>query len=288
MYEPYSERAWFYSAPGPEDTTQTAQMLNFVHTFVDQKGVSHPLLNGMNGNKWGMVHAWGVATDPLWHMAGVPDFHAPEAFGSWLTNTSDSPFVVVDQAQGITVGGGKASVTGPHTITASGLAYFVHGTNGVDRRRTAAGIFPKSDSTVNFSSRGRVPDTMLVTRAEADFALAHATGLGHPLEIFWAETDSNAGFKYPMVGAEGGKAGWGAEGQRIALKPTTDLSACNPMAKVIALTLEQNGAYIGDNAGGAAAIKVEQEATGHDVWGTTLSQNDLSCITWDDFYVAQY
>jgi hypothetical protein len=259
-------------------------MLNFVHTFPDQASTDYPLLRGTGSNNWGMVYEEGHASDPVWTLTGtVPSdakalttagFHAPESLGTELTGTSDSPFVVMDLADGITVWGGKASLVGDHLISVSSAGYFEHNSNGLDKRR------PESDSTVNNNSRGRIPDTMVVRKDAMDYALANHTDLGYVLEMFWAETDSSAGYKFPMTGAEGSKSGWGAEGQRIAISPSVDLSTrnCSPTAYVIALTLQRHGAYIGDNAGGGAGLKMQNGAF------PNLPADALKgCVTWDDF-----
>ena len=69
-----------------------------------------------------------------------------------------------------------------------------------------------------------------------------------------------------MVGAESGKNGWGAEGQRLAVRPDADLSHCTPQGAVIARTLQRHGAYLGDNAGGATSLKAEQDDASSAVW----------------------
>jgi len=105
-------------------------MRSFMATFADQKGTPYPLLNGVGGNKWGMVYAEGSASDPIWTLTGgLPTavashlsalgFHAPAYFGDMLTGTSDSPFVVLDRASGITVWGAGASKGVGNTIHVS-------------------------------------------------------------------------------------------------------------------------------------------------------------------------
>jgi hypothetical protein len=288
LYEPGS---YLYSAPGSIDQGATTAMRDFLHTFAAQAGTDYPLLRGVGSNKWGMVYAEGTASDPVWRLTGsvpsavaqqlsVDGFHAPAWLGDVLTGTTDSPFVVVDHATGISLWGAKASKGTGYTINVGAAGYFEHASNGLDKRR------PESDSTVNLMSRGRIPDTMVVTRAQMDAAVADHTDLGHVLEIFWAETDSTAGYKFPMTGAEGNKSGWGAEGQRIAIDPAVDLASrdCSPQALVIALTLQRHGAYLGDNSGGGAALKMEQENSSHPVWNGTVSADELAgCVTWDDF-----
>jgi hypothetical protein len=88
-----------------------------------------------------------------------------------------------------------------------------------------------------------------------------------------------------MVGAESGKSGAGAEGQRFRIKPGIDLASrpgcsptTNPVGLAIARTLQQHGAYIGDNSGSGSGVKTEQNA---DFPG--LNADSLrGCMTWDD------
>jgi hypothetical protein len=116
-------------------------------------------------------------------------------------------------------------------------------------------------------------------------AIRNGTGLGHVLEVFWVETNSAAGFAHPMVGAESGKSGAGAEGQRMRIKPGIDLAArpgcnpsTNPVGLAIARTLQQHGAYLGDNSGSGSGIKTEQNANFPGLDADSLS----GCMTWDD------
>jgi len=266
-------------------------MRSFMATFADQKGTPYPLLNGVGGNKWGMVYAEGSASDPIWTLTGgLPTavashlsalgFHAPAYFGDMLTGTSDSPFVVLDRASGITVWGAGASKGVGNTIHVSAAGYFDHASDGLDTRR------PESNSAQNFRSRGVIPDSMVIRKDRLDWAVANNTDLGHVLEIFWPETDSSLGNRLPMVGAESGKVGWGAEGQRIGIDPSVNLAdrPCTPYARAIALTLQRHGAYIGDNSGGAAAFKMQQDTSAHPVWGASVKQDELSgCVSWSDF-----
>jgi hypothetical protein len=291
---PYTAGSYFYSAPsdyGTIDPTLTSQMRSFMATFGDQKNTPYPLLTGVGGNQWGMVYAEGSAGDPVWTLTGaVPPevanrlstvgFHAPAYLGDMLTGTSDSPFVVLDRASGITIWGAGASKGPGNTIRVTSAGYFEHASNGLDSRR------PESDSTENFRSRGVIPDTMVIRKDRLDWAVANNTDLGHVLEIFWPETDSSLGYRLPMVGAEGGQAGWGAAGQRIGIDPSIDLATrnCTPYARAIALTLQRHGAYIGDNAGRSAVLKLQQDTPARPVWGASVKQDELSgCVSWSDF-----
>jgi hypothetical protein len=159
----------------------------------------------------------------------------------------------------------------------------MHASNGLDRRN------PKSNNTLNFRSRGAIPDAMVIRRDLVDAGIAAGTGLGHVLHMFLVETNSAAGFCHPMVGTESGKYGWGAEGQRLAIASDVNLTkrGLSPAALVIARTLQQHGAYIGDNAGGGSTLKAEQATSERDVWNGLLNQASLKGITWNDFVVLR-
>ncbi len=290
---PYSDSSFFKStvAGAPVDAAATAAFRAFMAGHPDQAGTGYPVIRGVDGNKWGVVYSEADGSDPIWRLTGsVPSevarlssigFHAPESFGARLTGTSDSPFVVVDRASGITVWGAKASTAGNHVLTVGAAGLFEHASNGLDRRN------PRSDSALNFRSRGAIPDAMVIRRDLMDRAIATGGDLGHVLHLFFVETDSAAGFVHPMVGAESGKSGWGAEGQRLAVRPDADLSGCSSQAAVIARTLQRHGTYLGDNAGGATSLKAEQDTAGGSVWGGTLHADELKgCISWADFVVV--
>jgi hypothetical protein len=289
---PYSNDSFFKSSVvgAPVDRAATAEFQAFMAHHPDQAGTGYPMIRGVGGNRWGMVYAEGRADDPVWRLVGsVPaevsvlkslGFHAPESFGSQLTGTSDSPFVVMDVASGFTVWGAKATKVGDHVISVGAAGLFEHNSNGLDRRN------PRTNSVINFRSRGAIPDAMVIRHDLMERAVATGGDLGHVLHVFFVETDSSAGAVHPMVGAESGKNGWGAEGLRIAVRAGADLSGCSPEAAVIARTLQRHGAYLGDNAGKATSLKAEQESPGHPVWGGALQADELKgCISWSDFVV---
>jgi hypothetical protein len=290
---PYGAGSYFRTpVSGTVDTAATAAFHAFMRTHPDQQNWAYPLIRGVGGNGWGTAYAAGSASDPVWRLTGsVPaevavlrtqGFHAPEWLGSVLTGTSDSPFVVLDRATGWTVWGAKSAVVGDHLISVGAAGLFEHASNGLDRRNPAA------TSRLNFRSRGAIPDAMVIRKDLVDWALPRNGDLGHVLHLFFVETDSSAGFRSPMVGAESGKAGWGAEGTRIAISPAVDLESrgLSPAALVVARTLQRYGAYLGDNAGGPSSLKAEQENAGHPVWGGALRSDSLRGITWDDFVVV--
>ena len=271
------------------DEGQTTAFRAFMATHPDQKETAYPLIRGVGGNKWGTVFVEGQASDPMWTLTGsVPDavsqletigFHAPESLGEQLTGTSDSPFVVLDRASGFSVWAAKAVMVSDHTISVGAAGLFMHDSNGLDKRN------PRSDSSVNFRSRGAIPDAMVIRHDLMSKAVASGGDLGHVLHLFFVETDSAAGHVHPMIGHESGKEGWGAEGQRIAVSPTADLSGCSPEGLVLARTLQRHGAYLGDNSGGATALKAQQDQ-GDALWGSSLTPDELGgCVDWEDFVV---
>jgi hypothetical protein len=291
---PYSADSYFKSTVtgAPIDQALTDSFHTFMATNAAQKGTPYPLIRGVGGNHWGTVYAEGQATDPVWKLTGtVPSavsqlktvgFHAPESLGSQLTGTSDSPFVVMDRGSGISVWGAKASVVGTHLITVGAAGFFQHASNGLDRRD------PLSNSTTSYRSRGAIPDSMVIRKDVMTQAIATGSDLGYVLHMFMVETNSAAGFVHPMVGAESGQSGWGAEGTRLAVKPTAVLTGCSPTAKVIALTLQRHGAYIGDNAGSQSSFKAEQDNAAKSIWGTSLTSDSLKgCVSWSDFQVVK-
>ena len=289
----YSEDSYFRSTvTGARiDEAATSRFHQFMTTHPDQAGTAYPVIRGVGGNQWGTAYAEGKATDPVWRLTGsVPaevaalattGFHAPEWFGAMLTGTSDSPFVVIDRATGISVWAAKSQVVGDHLISVGAAGYFEHASNGLDQRN------PLADSDRNFRSRGGIPDAMVIRKDAVDEGIRNGTGLGHVLHLFMVETDSSAGFTHPMTGAESGKYGFGAEGQRIAIRSDIDLTrrGLSPEGLVIARTLQQHGAYIGDNSGTTTSLKAEQENDVRNVWGGRLTADALEGITWDNFVV---
>lgn len=287
----------FFTSPtlgAPINTTRTAAFRTLMKTHPDQRSTAYPLIRGTSGNAWGTAYAYGTATDPVWKLAGtVPaacadlkttGFRAPAWLGQMLTGTSDSPFVVIDTGTGQSVWGAKAVwKPGTQTITVGASGRFKHATNGLDRRN------PRSDGRSNERSRGAIPDAMVIRKDLIDYGVANSTDLGHVLHLFMVETKTTDGHCHPMVGHESSKNGFGAEGERIAIRADLDLTTrgLSPEALVVARTLQRYGAYIGDNAGSKTALKAEQESSVRPVWGGRLPANALSRLSWDDFVVIE-
>jgi hypothetical protein len=292
-YLPYTADSFFKSkvVGAPVDSVATATFRSFMKTHPDQKGYPYPIIRGVGSNKWGTTFAEGTSADPVWKLTGTvatkagvlktSGFRAPANFGQRLTGTSDSPFAVLDLANGFTVFGTQAKVVAPYTISVASAGVTYHSSNGLDYRN------PKSNDVRNITSRGRISDAMVIRKSLADAAVAGSGDLGHTLHLFICETLTSAGYCHPMTGAESGNYGFGAEGLRIAIRPDLNVSALplSTYGKVIANTLQRYGCYIGDNSGGASSLKAEQESAVSPVWGTSLKSDALKGITWDDFIV---
>jgi len=283
----------------PVNQKLTREFHRFMATFPGQRGTDFPTIHGIDDNRWGMPFAMSTCSDPRWKIGAASGstpgrwqklrstgFHAPADLGAHLTGTNDSPLVVIDRCDHFTLWASNARVAGHHVLDVKSFGAFVHSSNGLDRRN------PRSDSRRNFRSRGVIPDSMLIRKDEMRYAVDHHTDLGQVLEFFFVET-SGAGhpcFTNPMVACERQRKGWGREGLRIAIAPRVDLTKrrCSPQARVIARTLKHYGGYLGDNSGGATALKAQQSTPGHPVWHGTLSRHELKgCISWRDFVVIR-
>ena len=272
---------------------RTRAFRSFMRRHPDQRDWSYPRINGVDGNMWGTAYAMGTAHDPIWRLTGDHNerarrlerrgFHAPEWLGRMLTGTDDSPLCVIDRASGFTMFCANAKVVGDHLIEATAGAITYHRSNGLDHRN------PWSNDARNFTSRGRISDAMVIRRDLVRYGVANDTDLGHVLHMFLVETRTRDGHRSPMVGCEGEKYGFGAEGERIAIAPWVDLSRrrLSPEAMVIARTLQNYGCYIGDNSGSQSCLKAEQENDVRRVWNGRLGQDALKSISWNDFVVLR-
>jgi hypothetical protein len=148
---------------------------------------------------------------------------------------------------------------------------------------------PQSDDERNFTSRGRITPAMQIPAEWLSDAIAEGRGLGYVLHWFFVENDStfSPSFVHPMVNDESGGDGWGPEGVRWRIDPAINLASrgLTPGCLAIARTMQENGAYLGDNSGSVTQIKL-----GHpDQYPASmgLSTNCLSGkISWNDFEVV--
>ena len=292
---PYSADSYFRRpvAGLSADPDRTAAFRSFMATYPDQRSYAYPRICGTGSNRWGTAYAMSTAADPMWTLTGnVPSicstvvsagFHAPDWLATVLTGTSDSPFCVVDLGSGFTVFGTKASLVAPRTISVQSAGITYHSSNGLHRKD------PLTNDKRNFTSRGRISDAMVIRSDLVSYGIANNTDLGHVLHLFLTETRSSDGCRHPMVACEGGKYGFGAEGERIAIDPAVDLTTrgLSPAGLVVARTLQRYGCYFGDNAGRESTLKAEQETAGHPVWNGRLNQDSLAGLRWDDFVVLR-
>lgn len=297
---PYTSNSFFKSRVenGPVDAARTTSFRNFMNGgYPEQKGWLYPAINGVTGSSWGTVYVEGNASDPVWFLSGVMSskvssvvgvgkkgFHAPAYLGDILTGTSDSPACIMDRANGYTIFAGKASKKSSNTIGVLSAGITYHASNGLNGTNTL------TTDKRNFTSRGRISESLVIRRDAVDYAIANNTGLGYVLQIFLVETKTTDGHCHPMTGHESSKNGWGAEGERIALKPDIDLTkrGLSPFGLAVARTLQQHGMYIGDNAGSMSALKAQQTNTKQNPWaGLTVSQQALKGLTWNDFNVIK-
>lgn len=297
-YLPYSADS-FYRQPlhdsAPVDQARTTAFRAFMKRHTDQKPFAYPTIKGLGTNKWGTVWAEADDQDPIWKLTGFANpkanvlkdkgFHAPMWFGEILTGSSDSPFGVMDFANRWTVFGTKASKTAPQTITVQSAGLTYHGSNGLDGKES------HSNDKRNTTSRGRISDAMVIRADLVKQGVANGTGLGHVLHLFLCETSTTDGHCPPMVGHESGKNGFGAEGERIRIDPSVDLTrrGLSPTALVVARTLQTHGCYFGDNAGRESTLKAQQNNVRQNPWQDLagMSEKMLAGITWDDFVVIK-
>jgi hypothetical protein len=275
--------------------TRTTSFRSFMKKHPDQRQYSYPRITGMDGNQWGTTTHVGSASDPVWKLKNprketqvlaTQGFHMADAVARRVpTGTQDRPFLIVDPVFGYSLFCADV-VPDPstRTITVSASAVFHHASNGLDKRN------PLSNEARNFASRGRIPDAMAIRPDLLKAGIENGTGLGHVLHVFFVETLTSAGHHHPMVGSESGKYGWGAEGDRIAIKPNVDLRArgLTDAALVIARTLQTHGAYLGDNSGSSTMLKgVQTTSTYNPYSGTNMKVDCLKALTWDDFVVLK-
>jgi hypothetical protein len=201
---------------------------------------------------------------------------------SFPTGTQDRPGVMIDPVFGYTVQFADAVPDrATRTLTVSNAGIMWHASNGLDYRN------PKSNDPRNFTSRGRILDAMVIRRDVLDRAVTNGTGLGHVLHLFFVETNEKDGVAHPMVGSESGEFGFGAEGERIRIRPDVNLAArgLTGACLAVARTFQENGAYLGDNSGSSTQIKASQPAA---YLGTNLTTDCMKGkVSWDDFEVVQ-
>jgi len=297
---PYSTDSFFRSRvlSAVVDTYRTAAFQSFMKSHPDQQRKNYPRINGIVAdNQWGTNFHLGKSTDPIWKLTGPglrtetriaasQGFHMADSVADRFPGGSqDRPGLMNDPIFGYSVHFADAVPNkATRTISVSSCGVFRHASNGLDGRN------PRSSESRNFCSRGRIPDAMVIRGDLVRAAAANGSSLGHVLQMFFVETNTADGFCHPMVGAENDKAGFGAEGLRIAIKPTVDLAARGLVggALAVARTLQEYGCYLGDNSGASSTLKGEQATAQYSPYaGTNISPTCLSALSWTDFVVVQ-
>jgi hypothetical protein len=256
------------------DNTVSASLTASFHTFMatarpgeTQHQVPYPRLN-LN-DLWSGVNHVSQPTDPVYKLTSntggtsspkldilrTQGFRVdPAVLALMPTGDQDRLLVVYDNTwpEGIVAQFADAEVGANNTLTASNASIMYWDSNCLDYRN------PQSDDLRNFTSRGRITPAMQIPADWLQAAIDDGRGLGYVLHWFFVENDSTAGFVHPMIADESGGDGWGPEGVRWRVKPSVDLTArgLTPGCLAIARTMQESGAYLGDNSGSVTQIKL--------------------------------
>ncbi len=298
----YTSDAYLYSRANQftVNPTRTAEFHTFMANHPDQRSITYPKINGIvPENMWGTTYhrAGKRSSAPIWRatgaavrdktaILGTQGIHVLDAvFTRVPTGTQDRPMLVIDDAFGYTAF--MADVVpdfATRTFQVSSCGITWHGSNGLDYRN------PLSDDPRNFASRGRLHDALVISPAAIKRVAKNGTGLGQVLQLFFVETNEDDGCVHPMVGYETGpeKQGWGAEGERLAIRADVDLIArgLTGEAWALARTLQTHGCYIGDNSGSSSQLKGEQASKTYLPYaGTNITPDCLKPLNWTDWEV---
>ncbi len=301
-FVPYTPGSFFKSRVerAPVDHARTRSFRAFMASYPEQAGVTYPVITRQEGSERRTTIHLGHPGDPIWRLANprretrilsAQGWHmADDVVDRIPRGDQDRSLLVLDRAFGYSVLFGDVV---PHrrsrTITVSASTIFWHRSNGLDHRN------PRSNDRRNYCSRGRIPDALVIRPDLVRAGIRRGTGLGHVLQLFLVETNSRTfgkGFVHPMVGCESRHVdGWGAEGERIRIAPSVNLvrRGLTGGALVIARTLQQHGAYIGDNSGSASTLKGAQSTDRFRPYaGTNVTADCLrGKIAWNDFEVVR-
>jgi hypothetical protein len=300
-YLPYTPDSFFKSRveAAPVDAERTASFRAFMATYPDQAAFPYPVITGQKKSQWGTTFHLSQPGDPIWtlknprpetQILATQGWHMADQVADRIpTGLQDRGLLVVDPTFVYSVFcGDVVPDRSTRTLTVGASAVFWHASNGLDKRN------PRSNDLRNSCSRGRIPDSLVIRPDLVTAGIANGTGLGHVLQLFLCETDARTfgtGYVHPMVGCETRHVGgWGAEGERVRIAPSVDLVArgLTGGALVIARTLQQHGAYIGDNSGSASTLKGAQSTTSYyPYYGTNVTTDCLKGkVTWNDFEVV--
>lgn len=232
---------------------------------------------------WGNPIYWAKPTDPVYEVAGTRYTLPPEfsrlriPSGAQPAATSDGEFTVYDLEAGGVAHLWRATYdAGANTWSADGGAYYYVNSNGLH------GSVSGSDDRRNTGHRGAAPPVHAVRWDEVQ-----AGSVDHVLKI--AINTARRDFVFPMVGSDGNSVDQNAppQGARLRIKPSVDLTrlGLSPAALVVSRALQQYGAMVGDQSGGATMLKVENtvaEGKGS-LWDGVLGVDSLSAIPFDSY-----
>jgi len=175
---------------------------------------------------------------------------------------------------------------GANTWSAAGGSVYYLASNGLEKTWDQ---FSDTDPR-NRGHRG-VPASVMAIR----FDEIQAGAIDHVLELFVNQTRRSAAV-FPLVQGEDKPKSSDhpyapPEGTRIRIKASVNLDALplSPAARVIAESLQNYGAVIGDMSGGPASIKLEHtlaEGRGH-LWAGVLAADALESIPLHAFEVIE-
>jgi hypothetical protein len=218
--------------------------------------------------------------DPVYAVRGSglpPEFaHLRIPLGAKPDPTGDSELTVFDLISGYVSWLAGAHFDG-NNWSASGGSVTYLASNGLD------GTLSQSNEPRNQGHRG-FPAAEIAIR----YAEVAAGGYFHVVKMSIPSTCNHV---FPMTGDEGCNGSPFPEGTRIRIKPTIDLSklGLSGAAFVVAKTLQDYGAVIGDQSGGSVVVKLENtvaEGRGN-LWSGVMTRDSLSNIPLQDFQVIK-
>ena len=277
----------YWNTPLPRSATVAKDSKKMIRWLIKNNSSNYIQLGGTTSTgAWGMPIYWGGRGDPRYNIHNNCSFSAPPEFdsvriplGAEPDSTSDSELTVYNKRRGRVFGLWKAQYdTEADSWSACGGTVYYLRSNGLH------GSLRASDERRNRGHRGFPPPTFAVRYDEIK-----AREIRHVLKI--AVDETKCSHVFPAVGDECGTRAEYAppEGTRIRIKPSVDLQdlRLSRAAVVIAKALQRYGAVIGDQSGGAVAMKVENtiaEGRGYK-WDGVLRRDSLRAIPLRYFQV---
>ena len=271
----------FWNKALPDDAPLDPRSEEFVGWL--QANTEGFLLTGLDGNRWGVPCFDGDDGDRSWEVSlsgSTPQtreivtagLRAPERSISALTETPDSPLVILDPGRGYQVALWQTGFDGSRFIAETASIYW-RDSNGL----APGDVNPDGDPR-NGGHRGVAPFSMLVQRREiAEQRIDHVLKVAIPGTAEWHVR--------PMVGHEPDRGGVIGEGMRLRIRADVDLERYDLSGEglVIARALQRYGAIVGDNSGSPnVVLKVEQDIG---QWaGVHIAANSLA-IPMDALFV---